>query len=91
MSRIMTVSINNVDPDAGDTMAVNCTLKTCDPDHEAGADFTINLKVLGVYRTPVQLNQAILGAAKQYAADEWSLATNSYDAAYVSGSLGLVL
>lgn len=55
-------------------------------------DTTINLKALGVYRTPVQLNQACLTAVRNFLLDTYSIATNAYAAEFFFGgsdSLGL--
>jgi len=51
-------------------------------------DLAVGLKVLGLYRTPIQLNNQLVTVIKDYLNNVHSIPTNSYDAAYVSGGLG---
>lgn len=51
------------------------------------SDLAFGLKVLGVYRTPIQCNQQMLIAVRDYLDSVYSIPTNSYDAEFLSGAM----
>jgi len=56
-----------------------------DPIDIAITEQTVGLKVLGLYRTPIQLNIQITSVVKDYLNNVYSIPTNSYDAQYLCG------
>lgn len=51
---------------------------------------TISLKVLGIYRTSIQLNKKIMDTVKSYLEDAYSIDPDDYAAEYLSGAYGLL-
>lgn len=48
----------------------------------------IPLKTLGVYKTPLEMNQDVVAAVKQHLLTFNAIPTNGYAATYVSGAYG---
>lgn len=89
MARVLHVHMVALDLPTGSTqMSVQTDIRVgIDGEDTVTTNLTpvINLKTLGIYKTAIQMNIAIMDAVKSYLCDEYSIPTNGYAQEYLSG------
>lgn len=94
MAKVIHVHIAGIEeaPDEN-TVVLSLSIKVADGNAQVVTDSlapSITLKILGVYRTAIQINQKVMAEAKAFVEDTYSIPSNSYAAEYLSGGYGLL-
>ncbi len=93
-TRVLHIHITGIDaaPD-DDSVQPNCDINVGISDASPIGDSyspTITLKLLGVYKTAIQMNISVADACKDFLSSSYSIPTNGYAAVYVTGAYGLL-